>query len=59
MDVLSFYGASPRIKLDEMAMVLGIPGKMGVDGSHVGPLYEHGNMDAIRTYCTSDVLTTA
>ncbi len=59
MDILSFYGASPRLKLDEMATVLGIPGKLGIDGSQVWPLYQVGELEAIRTYCTSDVLTTA
>ena len=35
MDQLSFYGVSPRLKLDEMARVLGIPGKCGLEGSQV------------------------
>ncbi|POB10113.1 3'-5' exonuclease [Sulfobacillus sp. hq2] len=58
MDILSNYGASAKLKLDEMAAILGIPGKIGVDGSHVLPLYQSGQLDAIRTYCESDVLTT-
>ena len=59
MDLLSFYGASPRLKLDEMARVLGIPGKCGLDGSQVWPLYQAGDLHTIRTYCETDVLTTA
>ncbi len=59
MDILSGYGASARLKLDEMAAVLGVPGKIGVDGSQVLPLYQAGQLEAIRTYCESDVLTTA
>ncbi|AEJ40941.1 putative 3'-5' exonuclease [Sulfobacillus acidophilus TPY] len=59
MDVLSFYGASPRLKLDEMAQVLGIPGKLGVDGGQVWDLYQSGDLATIRRYCMTDVLTTA
>lgn len=59
MDILSFYGASSRAKLDDVAQVLGIPGKLGVDGSQVSELFAAGQLDAIRTYCETDVLTTA
>ena len=59
MDLLSFYGASPRLKLDEMAHVLGIPGKLGVEGSQVWDLYQAGDLATIRRYCMTDVLTTA
>jgi hypothetical protein len=59
MDVLSFYGASARSKLDEMAQVLGIPGKLGIDGGQVSDLYAAGDVATIRSYCETDVLTTA
>ncbi|MDA8205162.1 MAG: 3'-5' exonuclease [Thermaerobacter sp.] len=59
MDVLSFYGASTRAKLDEMALLLGVPGKLGVDGSQVAELYAAGDLKTIRAYCETDVLTTA
>lgn len=59
MDVLSFYGASARAKLDEMAQALGIPGKLGIDGGQVGELYAAGDVATIRSYCETDVLTTA
>jgi predicted PolB exonuclease-like 3'-5' exonuclease len=59
MDVLSFYGASTRLKLDEMAAVLGVPGKLGIDGKNVDELYQAGEVSTIRSYCETDVLTTA
>ena len=59
MDVLSFYGASPRAKLDEVAQALEIPGKIGVDGKQVAELYAAGDLATIRAYCETDVLTTA
>ncbi len=58
MDMLSNYGASARLKLDEMATTLGIPGKLEVDGSQAWPLYQASNIEAIRTYGMSNVLTT-
>ncbi len=58
MDILSGYGASARVTLDEMANLLGVPGKMGVDGSQVMDLYEAGELERIRHYCSHDVLTT-
>ncbi len=51
MDILNSYGASARLKLDEMAAVIGVPGKIGVDGSQVLPLYQAGQLEPIRTYC--------
>ncbi|AEJ38599.1 hypothetical protein TPY_0397 [Sulfobacillus acidophilus TPY] len=58
MDLLSGYGASSRLTLDEMAAVLGVPGKLEIDGGQVLELYEAGAIDAIRHYCLHDVLTT-
>lgn len=59
MDLLANYGASTWLRLHEMAAVLGIPGKSGVDGSQVWDLYRAGRLDVIRSYCEADVLTTA
>lgn len=58
MDILSSYGASSRVSLDEMATLLGFPGKLGIDGSQVIDLYEAGDRERIRQYCAHDVLTT-
>ena len=59
MDLLCGYGASPRVTLDEMAAILAIPGKVGIDGSDVLTLFDEGNIARIRSYCSHDVLTTA
>ena len=58
MDILSGYGASARVSLHEMAMLLGFPGKLDVDGSQVMDLFEAGELGRIRRYCSHDVMTT-
>ncbi|MBI1274527.1 3'-5' exonuclease [bacterium] len=58
LEVLSDYGASARIRLNEVCSILGLPGKFGPDGSDVMPMYDRGEMEAIRDYCETDVLNT-
>lgn len=58
MDLLSAYGATVRVSLDEMAALVGIPGKLSLAGQDVWPLFLSGNLSAIRTYCETDVMTT-
>jgi predicted PolB exonuclease-like 3'-5' exonuclease len=58
-DVLGEFGAVPRMKLNDVARTIGLPGKYGIDGSMVAGLYAAGKVDLIRTYCLTDVLTTA
>jgi len=59
MEVLSDYGASARCSMDEIAAVLGVPGKLDTSGADVRNLYESGQIEAIRNYCETDVLTTS
>lgn len=59
MDVLSGYGATARLSLDEMASVLKVPGKLDVTGNDVLSLHEEGKIKDIRAYCELDVLTTS
>ncbi|CAB1129589.1 3'-5' exonuclease [Candidatus Hydrogenisulfobacillus filiaventi] len=59
MDVLSQYGAAPRMRLAEMAAVLGIPAKVDGDGGDVVAWEAAGDRDRIRAYCETDVLATA
>lgn len=59
MDYLSDYGASPRARLDVVAKLCGMPGKVGVDGKDVGPLVHAGRIDEVRNYCLCDVVQTA
>lgn len=58
-DAFSDYGATKMIGLSEMARLIGLPGKVGVDGSQVEGLYNAGQLEAIRHYCLSDVAQTA
>jgi len=58
MDVLSAYQPRASAKLDEIATMLGFPGKMGMSGAHVWDSYLAGDVDGIRNYCETDVLNT-
>ncbi|MDX1737216.1 MAG: 3'-5' exonuclease, partial [Alphaproteobacteria bacterium] len=58
LEQLSDYGASSRLKLNEVCAAFDLPGKSGVDGSDVMGLYDQGNIKAIRDYCETDVINT-
>jgi predicted PolB exonuclease-like 3'-5' exonuclease len=58
-DVLSDHGAARMTSLDGAARLIGLPGKVGVDGSQVEGLYHAGQLEALRNYCLSDVAQTA
>ncbi len=58
MDVLAGYQPRACAPLDEIATLLGLPGKLGMDGSKVWDAYRAGRLDAIRAYCETDVLNT-
>lgn len=58
MDVLALYSARNYAPLNEIAVMLGLPGKLGMDGSQVAGAYRDGRIDDIRAYCETDVLNT-
>ena len=58
MDVLAAYQNRAFAPLDEIASMLGFPGKMGMSGAHVWDEYLAGNLKDIRDYCETDVLNT-
>ena len=58
MDVLAGYQARAFAPLDQMASILGFPGKMGMNGADVWDYYRAGKIKAIRAYCETDVLNT-
>ncbi len=58
LDVLSDYGASAKIKLNEVCAAFGFPGKFGVDGSMVAGMIDEGRVQEVRNYCETDVLNT-
>lgn len=59
MDYLADFGATRPARLDVMAKLIGMPGKVGVDGKDVGPLIHKGRVDEVRDYCLCDVVQTA
>ena len=58
MDVLAGYQPRAVARLDEIATMLGFPGKMGMDGSKVWDNFQNGDIEGIRNYCETDVLNT-
>jgi predicted PolB exonuclease-like 3'-5' exonuclease len=58
MDVLSGYQPRAVAPLDEIASMLGFPGKMGMSGAKVWDVYLEGGIEDIRNYCETDVLNT-
>ncbi len=58
-DWLADHGATRANKLDAIARLIGLPGKVGIDGSQVDGLYQAGDLDAIQKYCLGDVAQTA
>lgn len=58
MDVLAAYQNKAFAPLDEIATMLGFPGKMGMNGAHVWDAWRHGQIKSIRDYCETDVLNT-
>ncbi|ALG67743.1 3'-5' exonuclease [Beggiatoa leptomitoformis] len=58
MDVLAAYQPKAFARLDEIATILGFPGKMGMSGDQVWDVYQAGGIQDIRHYCETDVLNT-
>jgi predicted PolB exonuclease-like 3'-5' exonuclease len=58
MDVLAGYQNRAWAPLDEIAQLCGLPGKLGMSGAQVLPAWRRGEVDAIRSYCETDVANT-
>ena len=58
MDVLSGFQNRGRAGLDQVAVMLGYPGKLGMSGDKVWSTWLDGGIQAIRDYCETDVLNT-
>ncbi len=58
MDLLALYQPRAYAPLDEVAQLMGFPGKLGMDGSKVWEAYRQGELKAIRDYCETDVVNT-
>ena len=59
MDYVADFGAAKPSKLDVIAKLCGMPGKVGVDGKDVGPMVHAGRLQEVRDYCLCDVAQTA
>jgi hypothetical protein len=58
MDVLSGFQPRARAGLDNVATLLGFPGKMGMKGDQVWDYFLKGEIGLIRDYCETDALNT-
>lgn len=58
MDVIAGYQPRANAPLDEIATMLGFPGKMGMSGAKVWDNFQAGDVEGIRNYCETDVLNT-
>jgi len=58
MDVLSGYQIGGRASLEHTALLLGLPGKLGMSGAEVFPRWLEGRQDEIERYCETDALNT-
>jgi predicted PolB exonuclease-like 3'-5' exonuclease len=58
MDILSGFQGRGRASLEDIAVLLGFPGKIGMHGALVWDAYRRGELARIRAYCETDVLNT-
>jgi len=58
MDLLALYQPRANAPLDDLAKLMGFPGKLGMDGSAVWGAYRDGRIEEIRDYCETDVVNT-
>jgi predicted PolB exonuclease-like 3'-5' exonuclease len=58
MDLLSLFQPRASVPLDQLARLIGFPGKVGLDGSRVWEAFCAGRIREIRNYCETDVVNT-
>ncbi len=58
MDLLALYQPRANAPLDDLAKLIGFPGKLGMDGSKVWEAWQNGEIAGIRDYCETDVMNT-
>jgi predicted PolB exonuclease-like 3'-5' exonuclease len=57
-DHMTLFGATDKLRLEHVAVTLGLPGKVGVKGSDVQELWAKNRFHAIGSYNASDVVET-
>ena len=58
MDVLAGFQGGGRSSLEHVALLLGLPGKLGMSGAQVWDYFRQGRVAKIVNYCETDVLNT-
>jgi predicted PolB exonuclease-like 3'-5' exonuclease len=58
MDLLARYQPRAGAPLDELAQLIGLPGKIGLEGARVWGAWQEGRIGEIRAYCEADVVNT-
>ena len=58
MDLLALYQGRANAPLDDLAQLMGLPGKLGMKGAGVWDAYQAGRVADIRNYCETDVVNT-
>lgn len=58
MDLLAMYQPRASAPLDDLAKLMGFPGKLGMDGGKVWQAWQAGQAEDIRDYCETDVVNT-
>ena len=61
LDLLQFLSNGEprnRARLDDYCKLVGLPGKMGIDGSQVAALFQDQRVEELSAYCATDVLQT-
>jgi len=58
MDLLALYQGRAYAPLDDLAQLMGLPGKLGMKGSGVWDAYQAGKIAEISNYCETDVVNT-
>lgn len=58
MDLLAMFQPRASAPLDQVARLIGLPGKLGMDGAQVWDAFRAGRIADVRAYCETDTLNT-
>lgn len=58
MDSMAMFQFGATAKLDDVAKLCGLPGKLGMAGNAVSQAFAEGKTDDIRRYCEGDAMLT-
>ena len=58
MDLMAMFQPRAAAPLDDIAQLMGFPGKIGIGGAFVWQAWQDGGIEQIRNYCEADVANT-